>query len=46
MLRLSVACTVSEPMGYPTSCSEIYLTGRGTKLCLKPNWNVANNILG
>ena len=37
---------IKGPMGCPTSCSEIFLTGHGRKLCLKPNWNVANSILG
>ena len=32
--------------GCPTSCSKIFLTGHGRKLWLKPNWNVADNILG
>ena len=33
------------PTDYPT-CSGIFLTRHGRKRCLKPNWNVANNILG
>ena len=33
-------------MGYPTSCSKIFLTEHGRKLCLKRNSNVANSILG
>ena len=32
--------------GSLTSCSKIFLTGHSRKLCLKPNWNMASNILG
>ena len=49
MRRISCGKSLQNMKGRtasPTSCSRTFLTGPGRKLSAKPNWNVANNILG